>query len=96
MALKYCPGTKSLVEPQIIIAYCPVCGAEVEFFEYEIERKCPECSRVVKREASESCIMWCKSAAECIANLKRLGALPLERTDYLERMLREKSKQKNR
>jgi endogenous inhibitor of DNA gyrase (YacG/DUF329 family) len=72
MALKYCPGAKSLVEPQIITTYCPACGAEVEFFEYETERKCPECGRTVKRQASESCIMWCKSAAECIANLHHM------------------------
>jgi len=94
MALKYCPGARNLVEPQIITTYCPVCGAEVEFFEYETERKCPECGRIVKREASESCIMWCKSAAECIATLKRLGVLPPERAEELERMLREKSKTK--
>lgn len=90
MALKYCPGARSLVEPQIITTYCPVCGAEVEFFEYEVERKCPDCGRVVRREASESCIMWCKSAAECIANLRRLGALPPERANELEKILREK------
>jgi len=94
MALKYCPGARSLVEPQIITTYCPVCGAEVEFFEYETERKCPECGRTVKREASESCITWCKSAAECIANLKKLGVLPPERAEELEEMLREKTKSK--
>ncbi len=94
MALKYCPGARSLVEPQIITAYCPVCGAEVEFFEYEVERRCPECGRTVKREVSESCIMWCKSAAECIANLRRLGVLPSERAEELEKMLKEKSKPK--
>jgi len=38
--------------------------------------------------------MWCKSAAECIANLKKLGVLPPERAEELERMLREKAKSK--
>jgi len=93
MSLKHCPGSKSLIEPQIIVSYCPVCGAEIEFFEYETERKCPECGRLVKREATSSCIMWCKSAAECIANLKRIGALPPERAEELERILKEKSRQ---
>ncbi|MDI9619506.1 MAG: NADH pyrophosphatase zinc ribbon domain-containing protein [Candidatus Nezhaarchaeota archaeon] len=90
VSLKYCPGAKSLVEPQIITSYCPVCGAEVEFFEYELERKCPDCGRTVKREASPSCIMWCKSAAECLANLKALGAISPERAEELEKIMREK------
>lgn len=92
MTLKYCPGARSFVQPQIITTYCPICGAEVEFFEYETERKCPDCGRTVKREVSQSCIMWCKSAAECIANLKRMGALSPEKAEELERMLRGKHK----
>ncbi|MCX8204688.1 MAG: hypothetical protein N3H31_03465 [Candidatus Nezhaarchaeota archaeon] len=86
MSLKHCPGTRSLVEPQIIIAYCPVCGAEVEFFEYEVERRCPDCGRVVKREATPSCVAWCKSARECIANLQQLGLLSPERARELLRV----------
>ena len=50
MSLKHCPGSESLVEPRIIVSYCPVCGAEIEFFEHETERKCPECGRLVKKE----------------------------------------------
>ncbi|MCS7139841.1 MAG: hypothetical protein N3F04_06175 [Candidatus Nezhaarchaeota archaeon] len=87
MALKYCPGARGLVEPQIIVTYCPVCGAEVEFFEYEVERKCPECGRVVKREATPSCVTWCKSARECIMNLQQLGKLSAERARELLEML---------
>jgi len=94
MALRHCPGSKSLIEPQIIVTYCPVCGAEVEFFEYEIERKCPECGRTIKREATQSCILWCKSAAECIATLKGMGVLPSERVEELEKILKKKLKEK--
>jgi len=86
--LKHCPGSRSLIEPQIILTYCPTCGAEVEFFEYEVERKCPECGRAIRREASTSCIQWCKSATECIATLRNMGALSPERAQELERALR--------
>ncbi|HID16293.1 MAG TPA: hypothetical protein EYP16_05785 [Candidatus Atribacteria bacterium] len=87
--LKYCPGARSFVEPQIIIGICPYCGEEVEFFEYETEQECLNCGRKVRREASETCVVWCNYAEKCISDLEKKGLIDDERARELRRILRE-------
>ena len=54
--MKQCPGVRNLIRPQIIVRTCPVCGEEVEFFDYEIEQKCSNCGKTLYREATASCV----------------------------------------
>ncbi len=72
---RYCPGARSIINPQIIITNCPYCGAEIEFFEYDIEVKCLNCGRTVRRNPSQSCIFWCNAAVDCIKNLVTLKVI---------------------
>lgn len=84
---RHCPGTRSIVQPQIILSTCPYCGGEVEFFEYEVEITCPYCGKKVRREPSQLCIFWCKAAVDCIKNLVALGILDSGRADELLTLL---------
>ncbi|RLI28852.1 hypothetical protein DRO53_00025 [Candidatus Bathyarchaeota archaeon] len=71
MAYKHCPGIKDLIRPaDIVVRTCPACGEEVEFFSDEVEVKCPNCGKTLHREASASCVSWCKYADKCIEDLK--------------------------
>lgn len=81
-----CPGVKTLVEPTITIRSCPECGGEVEFFEYEVETKCPGCGHVLKKEATSSCVTWCKYASKCIADLVERKLITPSRADELEKI----------
>ena len=84
--MKHCPGVKDLIQPQIIIRTCPACGEEVEFFEYETERKCPNCGRTLHREPSASCLTWCQYADKCIADLEDRKLIPQERVQELKKI----------
>ncbi|MEM1537907.1 MAG: hypothetical protein QXK12_04760 [Candidatus Nezhaarchaeales archaeon] len=88
--MKYCPGVKDIVQPQLIIRTCPACGEEVEFFEYETERKCPNCGKMLYREASASCITWCQYADKCIADLESRRLIPKERAEQLRSLARKR------
>lgn len=88
---RHCPGTRSFVSPQIIIRNCPFCGEEVEFFEYETQQECPECGRIVYREASESCIEWCSYADKCIEELESKRMISKERAEELRKILAQRS-----
>ena len=81
-----CPGTKSLVEPSITIRSCPSCGGEVEFFGYDVEVKCPDCGHALRREATSSCVTWCKYASKCIMDLKDRKLIQPSRADELEKI----------
>jgi NADH pyrophosphatase NudC (nudix superfamily) len=84
--MKRCPGTKELVGPRIIIRTCPACGEEVEFFGYETEAKCDNCGRTLHREATPSCITWCKYALKCIADLRERKLITPSRAEELEKI----------
>lgn len=85
--LSRCPGTRSLVEPQIILRPCPFCGEEVEFFEYETQLECPTCHKVVYREEGETCITWCDYAEKCISDLERRRLISKERSEELRGLI---------
>jgi len=85
---KHCPGIRSLVSPKIIVRTCPNCGEEVEFFEYETEQTCPSCGRVLHREATESCVAYCRYAEKCIEDLENRGLITHERAEELRRIMR--------
>lgn len=84
MAYKHCPGIKDLVRPaDIIVRTCPACGEEVEFFSDETEVKCPNCGRILHREASSSCVSWCKYADKCVEDLKSRNIISASRAEEL-------------
>ncbi|MCS7116295.1 MAG: hypothetical protein RMJ31_00970 [Nitrososphaerota archaeon] len=83
MLFKHCPGIDSLIRPTIVIKRCPFCNEEVEFFEYETQQECPKCGRIVHREASEMCIVYCASVEECIKDLLNKGLISKERAEEL-------------
>jgi len=85
---KYCPGMRSLLRPRIIVRSCPYCGEEVEFFEYETEQRCPNCGKVVHREASESCVVWCRYAEKCIDDMEDRGLITKNRAEDLRSILK--------
>ncbi len=85
---KHCPGARTFISPQIIIRTCPYCGEEVEFFEYETEQECPNCGRIVHREASETCIVWCAYAEKCIDDLEKRRIITSERAAELREIRR--------
>lgn len=85
---KHCPGTRSFVEPRIIIRTCPFCGEEVEFLEYEVKQECPGCGRTVYREASESCVKWCDYAEKCIEELESKGLIDKQRAKELKSLMK--------
>lgn len=84
--MERCPGTKSLVELSITIRTCPSCGGEVEFFEHEVETKCVDCGHTIRREATSSCVTWCKYASKCIADLKERRLITPSRAEELEKI----------
>jgi NADH pyrophosphatase NudC (nudix superfamily) len=81
--LKRCPGAKELVEPRITIRTCPACGEEVEFLSYETEAKCYNCGRMLHREATPSCVVWCEYAEKCIADLRGRELITPSRAEEL-------------
>ncbi|MEM3011799.1 MAG: hypothetical protein QW084_00335 [Candidatus Hadarchaeales archaeon] len=83
-----CPGIRKLVEPQIVLRTCPACGEEVEFFEYETETKCPKCGRKVHREASPSCVVWCKYADKCLEDLEKRKIITPARAEELRKLMK--------
>jgi predicted RNA-binding Zn-ribbon protein involved in translation (DUF1610 family) len=90
--MKHCPGIKSLTEPKIIIRTCPACGGEVEFFSDETEAKCPNCGRTLHREATPSCVTWCRYAFQCIEDLKNRGVITPSRAEELEKIAKKLKK----
>lgn len=62
----FCPGAKFFKNPQPIFKNCPNCGYEVEIWTDEIKAACPKCKKTVFREASPTCLDWCKFAKQCV------------------------------
>ncbi len=80
-----CPGTKDLTDPNIIVRTCPECDEEVEFLSYENETKCYKCGKLVHREASPSCVAWCKHADKCIKDLEDRKIITADRAEELRK-----------
>jgi len=86
--MKQCPGVRNLIRPQIIVRTCPVCGEEVEFFDYETEQKCPNCGKTLYREATASCVTWCQYADKCINDLESKKLITKEAAEELRKIAR--------
>ena len=83
---RVCPGLRKALEPSITVRSCPACGAEVEFFDFETETRCPNCGKLVHREATPVCVKWCKFALRCIADLEARNLIPKEVAEQLRRI----------
>ena len=57
-----------LRQPAPEIFTCPDCGGEVEIWTDELRGTCPQCSRTVLKESTQSCLDWCKYAKECVGD----------------------------
>ena len=64
-----CPGQddRNLIAQEV---KCPSCGYVLEIFSDEIKARCPQCKNFVCKDKLPSCIVWCKSARECIGEEK--------------------------
>ena len=89
-----CPGTKDLTDPNIIVRTCPECGEEVEFLSYENETKCYNCGKLVHREASPACVVWCKHADKCIKDLEDRKIVTPERAEELRKVAEDMKSEK--
>ena len=60
-----CPGQYFR---KLTISYhaCPTCMKPVEFFSDEMRVRCSHCKTMVVKDASPSCIQWCKAARNCL------------------------------
>jgi predicted RNA-binding Zn-ribbon protein involved in translation (DUF1610 family) len=87
---KRCPGVRGLVEPQIIVRSCPFCGEEIEFFEYETQLECPKCGKMVHREPTATCLLWCDYANKCIEDLECRGLINKSKAEELRKLIKER------
>lgn len=58
------------MQPKPELVACPDCGAEVEIWSDEATGTCPDCSKAVIRNETQSCVDYCKYARECLGNEK--------------------------
>ena len=69
-----CPGQDlGLKKPEEVISYapCPKCSYELEFWFDDLQRTCPKCKHVAKKDLAQilkdyKCAIWCKEAELCI------------------------------
>ena len=69
MPISGCPGQdKRFWKPDDIHeAPCPHCGAKVEFWKDDRERRCKACGRIVANPKFDlGCAKWCKHAESCV------------------------------
>ncbi|NOX97375.1 MAG: HD domain-containing protein [Nitrospirae bacterium] len=66
MKLGFCPGAQGLKQPQPEVVKCPSCSEEIEIWTDELQATCPNCKKIVTREAGASCLDWCSYAKECL------------------------------
>ncbi len=70
MGFKVCPGSSSFAQPTPEMVACPDCGAEVEIWSDEATGACSGCKKTVIRQATQSCIDWCRYAQQCLGDEK--------------------------
>ena len=89
---KQCPGVKDMVSPrQVMIRTCPKCRGEVEFFGDDLEVKCPTCGRSLHREVTNTCIVWCQYALQCIADINDKGLISNLKAEELKKLALQKN-----
>jgi hypothetical protein len=65
-----CPGSTSFKNPTPEDIECVFCGFINEIWTDEIEIKCKKCKKPISRDISNTCLMWCQKAGECIGEEK--------------------------
>jgi hypothetical protein len=66
MLKETCPGSREIRTPYPEELECIFCGHGNEVWSDEPDVVCGSCGRTVTRNLSDSCIMWCKAAKECV------------------------------
>ncbi|RJX34235.1 MAG: HD domain-containing protein [Desulfarculus sp.] len=64
-----CPGQDTAFwrPGDIFEAQCANCGAEVEFFKDDAQRRCPQCGhKLANPKLNLGCAQWCEHAKECL------------------------------
>ena len=61
-----CPGSKLIKQPRPEDIKCSKCGADVEIWNDEFARLCPNCKNEVTKEIVPSCADWCPHVKECL------------------------------
>ncbi len=66
----FCPGSRTLRDPVPEEFACPRCGAAVEIWSDEAQRRCPSCGMAVRRGGSlgPACAEWCAAARQCLGD----------------------------
>lgn len=64
----FCPGSKILRQPAPEMFSCTSCGAEVEIWTDEIKGTCRNCQTTIYRDATMSCLDWCKMGKDCVGD----------------------------
>ncbi len=63
-----CPGSLKTTSPTIIERRCNKCGRVVEMFADEEKTEC-RCGNAVFKDRIPTCVVWCKSAEECMGDI---------------------------
>jgi hypothetical protein len=64
--MKRCPGSLAFTQPKPEYVECPDCGGDVELWSDEATGRCAACGATVIRNATQSCVDWCRYAQECL------------------------------
>ncbi|RPF42798.1 hypothetical protein EDD75_1908 [Thermodesulfitimonas autotrophica] len=69
MTLWKCPGQdrRDFKPEDVILAPCPACGAEIEFFPDDIMVRCSACGKLARNpKFNPACAAWCAYADKCL------------------------------
>ncbi len=71
---RHCPGqdTRYWRPEDVFEVPCVRCGQPLEFFKDDLRRRCPHCGAFCVNPRNDlACAAWCRSAAECLAQMGR-------------------------
>ena len=66
MLKETCPGSIEIRTPYPEELKCVFCGHRNEIWSDEPDTECSKCGMSIDRQMKDSCVLWCKSAKECI------------------------------
>lgn len=92
-----CPGQDSLFwKPDDVFEIsCPKCSYKVEFFKYDVKRKCPCGHEMVNPRLDFGCAQWCSYGDRCLESLPeevRAVQLEAQNSRLRQRILKEMEK----